>query len=223
MSLNFWLIFGHLSCVLHDFVSLSFQFSLFFFLTVKTSAMSDANSGGGVVSYPPAGLLPVLQLRNLSMFFVSSLTFDLRLLFSVIRSSTFECNSLMFLSFSLIEDLKELFSLTIFCTLEFEVLIILFCSSKANLKSLFSLITVVICACRLLVIFVKSSSFPFLASAEDLASFSKKSFLSSVNLLVTVSFLPGVSAFVYGMGVYAGNCGVVHCSTQTGFLSANML
>ena len=100
--------------------------------------MSDANGGGGVVSYPSTGLLSVLQFRSLSMFFVSSLTFDLRLLFSMIRSSKFECNSLMFLSFSLIEDLRELFSLIIFCTLECKVLIILFCS--ANLKSLFSLI-----------------------------------------------------------------------------------
>ena len=172
--------------------------------------MSDTNGGGGVASYPSTGLLSVLQFRNLSMLFVSSLTFDLRLLFSMIRSSKFKCNSLMFLSFSLIEDLRELF-----CTLESKVLIILFCSSKANLKSLFSLITVVICACRLLVIFIKSSSFPFLASAKDFSLFRKKSFLSSVNLLVALSFLRGVSALFNGMGVYAGNCGVVHCSAQT--------
>ena len=121
------------------------------------------------------------------------------------------------------EDLRELFSLTIFCTLESKVLIILFCSSKANLKLLLSLITVVICVCRLPVIFIKSSNFPFLASAEDLALFSKKSFLSSVNLLVAVSFLRGVSALFNGMGVYARNCGIVHCSTQTGFLSTNIL
>ena len=75
MSLNFWLIFGHLSCVLHDVVSLSFQFSVFS-VNVRTSAMSDVNGGGGVVSYPSTGLLSVLQFRNLSMFFVSSLTFD---------------------------------------------------------------------------------------------------------------------------------------------------
>ena len=85
MSLNFWLISGHLSCVRHDFVSLSFQFSLFFSVNVRiSSAMSDANGRGGVASYASTGLLSVLQFRNLSMFFVSSLTFDLRLLFSVI-------------------------------------------------------------------------------------------------------------------------------------------
>ena len=63
--------------------------------------MSDANGGGGVVSYPSTGLLSVLQFRNLSMFFVSSLTFDLRLLFSMIRSSKFECNSLIFTNYIL--------------------------------------------------------------------------------------------------------------------------
>ena len=39
--------------------------------------MSDANDGGGVASYPFTGSHFVLQFRNLSMFFVSSLTFDL--------------------------------------------------------------------------------------------------------------------------------------------------